>query len=288
MCGNDIISWPHLRRAILRLNDQPGLRLELIRRASNVAQNLSGVNFIRLVTKVWNHHCSDSRDKLYGILSLTPAALVHEIHPNYSMSTSEVYKNAFLIPLRLTQRLDLFQFCGFCESSDLGLSWVPNWSASKKAIYWYSYGQAASHSIAKVRYIQPHTLEVTGVQCATIRTVGKVASGGPSDISRTVHDWGAEILQESDYIHEPMLNAFVRLLVFGRVRDSFPHFQFPTFQELLDKYGRYASSHLSNSGDSWLDPLQNAVLRGFSFVTTHEGYIGLCFERPEPSKFSRL
>jgi hypothetical protein len=291
MCGKDIISWSHLRRAILRLKAQPRLPLDIfksIRRASTVAQNLSDLTFPRLVMKVLNHHCCNPRDKLYGILSLAPASLADKIQPDYSLSVSHVYKDAFLVHLRLVQRLDLFQFCSLAETRNFRPSWVPNWGVIKRTFNWASLGQAASHSIAKVRYIQPHTLEVTGVQCATIRTAGKVASGGTDEISRTIRDWEFENLDKFDYSREPILDAFVRLLVFGRVRDKFPNFQFPTLRELVDKYRQHVSSPLPKKGESWLGQVQIESLKGMSFVTTHEGYIGLIDRRPKPSTFLRV
>jgi hypothetical protein len=40
--------------------------------------------------------CENSRDKAYDLLSLASKESSRMIHPNYSLSTEDIYKNSFL------------------------------------------------------------------------------------------------------------------------------------------------------------------------------------------------
>jgi len=250
----------------------------VISTASTIAQPES-LNLRRLLTRASTLQCSDPKDKVYGLLSLMPTALSSKISPDYSLSPAEVYQDMFLRHLEVTKLLELLPFCNLKQTQNFCPSWVPNWNFPKGHMGWF--GRAAGRSVAKAKYIHPYSLKALGIHCTNIRTVGEVAPAGIAEISRVLQDWEPEGLLESNQPGKPGLADFIRLVVFGRLKDKFPEYSYPTLQSLLDEYQR-------NDSWDWLGPERLRFLKGYSFVTTYDGCFGLVYGQPRPGMFFGL
>ena len=109
---------------------------------------------------------TDPRDKIYGILSISPPLIANSIQPNYSLDPAEVYKAYTLSNIALTHRLDDLSL-GSSTVPLPGLpSWAPDWSnpASEKRL-WAVTQLPTGISAALARSVDANTLEVAGVCC---------------------------------------------------------------------------------------------------------------------------
>jgi hypothetical protein len=96
-----------------------------------------GENFeFNLSTLGAQHHCSDPRDIVYGILSLAPPKVKEALCVDYSADTQLVYKQFFITYTSIQHRSDLLTFAGcpfeateITATSQPRPSWGPNWRA---------------------------------------------------------------------------------------------------------------------------------------------------------------
>lgn len=112
--------------------------------------------------------CYDPRDRIYGVLSLTPDYLREAIVPDYTKPFGDVYKDTFLCHLRRTRDLSLLGSCELGIESPIP-SWVPNWSRKFKCRK-FTRGQFASSQIASWYELNANdVLRVAGVLVGTIQ-----------------------------------------------------------------------------------------------------------------------
>jgi hypothetical protein len=96
---------------------------------------------VSLLQQFRNREASDSRDKVYALLSLLPNEVVQtKIQPDYIISVAEVFQNSALIIIQHSQSLSII-------AGDLGVqqkyrqdlpSWTPDWSAPASSTVNYS------------------------------------------------------------------------------------------------------------------------------------------------------
>lgn len=130
-CGNDVISWGSFRRAITLL-DEKQLPSDILR------QRLGGLSLFtgettwstkRLLAIARQKECSDVRDKLYGILSISPPDFSARIKPDYASPAAVIFKEASLAAINSSKRLTWLRFTA-AGSSMLDMpSWASDWSS---------------------------------------------------------------------------------------------------------------------------------------------------------------
>jgi hypothetical protein len=74
-------------------------------------------------------HCSDPRDKVFGILSLVTANSKKELKPDYSLSVEEVYTGIGALLIREKGLLCVLELAARTPISSSLPSWAPNWAA---------------------------------------------------------------------------------------------------------------------------------------------------------------
>ena len=108
-CGHDKIPWSAVRKAFTVLSQKAELDQTLralLRAYRNGVLRRIDTAFMRLLTWSREHQCSDPRDKVYGVLSLSPTSVQEMIYPQYEKPTLQVYLDSFLANLHATRRLD--------------------------------------------------------------------------------------------------------------------------------------------------------------------------------------
>ena len=224
-------------------------------------------------------HCTDPRDKIYGVLSLLSPSIQNKIKPDYSISTSQVYTSTFLVYLEHVKRLELLDQCSIEDRSSERPSWIPNWVLHSGIFSGHTVQyvrQPSGLSAAHTRLLASNTLEVVGKRCARISSVNSSACDSPSYILSAIRLWEPESLQTEEYVSGVLLlDAFLEVLVQGRTRERYPYARnFPTLAELRNEYRALLAGDLSH-GDrqSYLERF--SVVHMLSLLTTREGYLGI-------------
>ncbi|KAN0113200.1 HET domain containing protein [Hyaloscypha variabilis] len=226
-CGDDTITLSEFQRATLALFNAkhipPSLR-PLIYQGYFLAGSYATLVQLLGVSRI--RHCSDIRDKIYGLLSIAPPQLSARIKPDYTLPPEEVCKDFCLSHIDLTKRLDILTFC---ESDDFGKrdahlpSWVLNLSVQSSSVFGFNDMQAASTSRSEHSYLQPDQLSVTGVLHSRV-----VATSGPipTDMVQAVELLSKNRphgLPNGTYSNgENLLDAWIGFLTLGCLGDKYP------------------------------------------------------------------
>lgn len=181
MCGFDSISWTEFCRAIYCLFSKwpfpkrPPLQVSSICFMSDAKDKT-----LRLVIAQSKHsRCFDSRDRLFAVRSLVPAAERAMIVPDYSKEVREIYQDLVMrfILSSETQGLDLLRDCRQPTSLRGCPSWVPDWTTPNPCKR-LSLLDASSQSWSEAQF-DGNILRTTGVVCATIQTVQHASQYNP-------------------------------------------------------------------------------------------------------------
>ena len=89
-------------------------------------------------------------------------------------------------------------------------------------------------------------LEVLGVECGIVRNVIRVTSIGQQPVIPDFWNRELEELRDRNYVTgELMLDIYLRLLVHGRTKETFPDLPYPTMEELREEYSNrlYLQEH---------------------------------------------
>jgi hypothetical protein len=230
--------------------------------------------------------CSDPRDRLFAIRSLTDPQTQSIIIPDYSKTIEETLKIFALRWIRHHCDLGILRMCSWQESTSTFKlpSWVPNLSlpdgtTTKIVNTW------ASPSKAVFAYREENqTLAVQGIQMATIShiTTPTAVSYTDSGILERYRSW--LLLNRSLKRQSSVSNAFLATLTLGYIKEMMPKSTgiVMSFEEV-----RNALNLLESSGENerallsqFADPVRRC-LDGRSFFWTEEGLFGAC------SQFSR-
>lgn len=107
-----------------------------------------GISIFRLLSDI-NYHseASDSRDRVYGLLSLLPQAI--GIVPDYSKSVEEVYESTAALVMQWCDSLILLEAGKVHELGTALPTWVPDWrSISFQVLLWTDYDASAGASVS--------------------------------------------------------------------------------------------------------------------------------------------
>ncbi|KAJ4293452.1 hypothetical protein N0V90_008735 [Kalmusia sp. IMI 367209] len=223
--------------------------------------------------------CANPRDKIYGLLGITPTYFSTSIVVDYLRPVEDVYKEAFLTHLNTTKRLELLKHCDLANRQIGGPSWVPDWSKTEFAAPLLSEQLSSGISRAWFTYAEPNVLEVVGKQYTTIKTVSGVASKVEEETLLAVRDWFQYLPNKHTYVTgETMEAAFALTLCMNRTRERHPYGHFLGVSEWVNML-RDILCLIATSQD---DPLYSArettntiqKIRGRRFFTTETGHIG--------------
>jgi hypothetical protein len=250
-----------------------------------LAEKRSGIALLRLLRIMRSRQCSDPKDRIYGLLGLSSPSFAHYTIPQYSLSVAEVYKNAFLLHLEQSRRLEMLEECDLAVRKISGPTWVPDWSTSyfvENLCLDYSSGI----SRACARYLAPKVLEVTGVTCGTVVTLGEpvVSHDEPEPeyykYIAAIKKWEPADLKTEIYVTgESLHDAYISAICFGMTKERAPRLLFPTLTEwstmLLSNVEEPASP---TAVQALSDKFGGRVLRrlaGRTYATISNGFMGL-------------
>ena len=291
LCGVDQLDWITFRYAFLALwyNKAASWSLPPVTRLiGNLVELLLDKHPISdIFYQVYSRSCTDSRDRVFGLHGLFPRSFQKLVRPNYSLSADEIYRNTTIAHINYSQRLELLRHCHTENPEALvSPSWVPNLSSKLKISRRMDWQFAAGHSRSAVSFEMQHTLNATGMQCATVTHVHEPLPAGANVLEclRLVRGWEPENLDSGKYVTGGSIrDAHARTLTGNSLKDRFPDRDYAgSFDEWMAQdsptalFGANAKTPLS--ANSKLRPMENlalSLLPGRAWVTTSEGYFGL-------------
>jgi hypothetical protein len=135
-------------------------------------------------------HCTDPRDKVYGLLGIAGSEDTKLIVPNYLTSVPEVYEQVALKLLERTNKLKLFsQLYPQWEAGTVATrlpSWVPDWTSDCNHNQYQSinirfemtgYYAASAGSSAQIRSIKQGKIALRGILFSSCAAFGKPNTG---------------------------------------------------------------------------------------------------------------
>ncbi|KAK8070241.1 HET-domain-containing protein [Apiospora phragmitis] len=289
MCGRDEVAWYHLIRAIVCLVAKDSLPshlrrpLECVRALTWRFDQLS-IPFIMNLGR--QRQCYMVKDRIYGVLGITPPEFTRSIKPDYKVEDRQVFMDAALACMNYDNRLTLLQDCEFPSTSSQSTensqrpSWVPDWSVPRVSRPLSDFVLFSGISRSCSRFISPDMLQVTGRRLAVLDEVGPPT---PADPWATLcHIQGMEprgLTTESYIAGGSLLDAFLQVLRLGYLDDRWPGHHLPTLaawkQYFLDRLhsanGVPSGSEVDNSDGYFA----TSIPKGRSFIKTEEGHIGL-------------
>lgn len=280
-CGNFSLPWLDVRKAIGILHAKQSTPQDV---RAVLDPHVPGIpptamrSLPRLLKTSRQRYCRFPHDKVYGILSIVSPDLSRLIEPKYEEPATRTFTNMSVAHLKLTARLELLQFCSITERYSGAPSWVPSWfSGPRTLLFGFRTGhfrQASGQSAAQYSKASDDTLQVAGVRCAQVESVGDGANGNIEEVFNTIRNWEPEGLRLDNYgPGGPMLDAFLEAVFQGCFKNRFPHaVSWPTMSELRDHYlGLLPGQHPGVIQKY----LQNGVANGAKFFTTNQGYFGV-------------
>jgi hypothetical protein len=162
--------------------------VEILNATRNTVRGGAGIE--ELLADYRRRHCTDPRDKVYGLLGIVESEDAKLIVPNYSTSVPEVYEQVALKLLESTKKLKLFsQLYPQGEAGTVATklpSWVPDWTShcnhnQFNAINFRSvmtlYYTASAGSSAKIRSIKQGKITLRGILFSSCATFSKPNTG---------------------------------------------------------------------------------------------------------------
>ncbi|KAK0629341.1 heterokaryon incompatibility protein-domain-containing protein [Bombardia bombarda] len=285
-CGQDSIPWAKFWLAItcLHAKDTTISRQFRERCRHIVFLRYEGESMSNILDIARSKGCADPRDKIYGLLGITPEYFKSEIVVNYLRPVGDVYKDAFLAHSRATQRLDLLKHCDLSGRSIGGPSWVPDWSKTEFAspILSEQWATGISRAWFTYRDEEPEMLEVVGTLYSTVKTVS--SSAAPKQEEETllvVKDWYQQLALDLGTTYpggEDIKTAFILTLCMNRTNLRHPDVHFWPVLE----WTYYLDEILQLGPESSNDPIYleretaNLIqkIRGRRFFMTEDGHFG--------------
>ena len=138
----------------------------------------SGETLLQLLHRHRKCLAKDTRDKIYALLGLADDVNtgILQITPRYNVSSDLVYIDAAKSIIKSSQTLDLLSTPRVSVQSQVGNmpSWVPDWSVSDDAHWFYDMFDSACGSTHSARF-SGNLLELDGVVFDEIEDIGSVS-----------------------------------------------------------------------------------------------------------------
>ena len=296
-CGSDSIAWRNFWISVLCLNNKdslPSMRFrERCRHIAFLNYEDSGESLANILDISRSKGCVNPRDKIYGLLGITPTSFSSKIVVDYLRPVEEVYKEAFLARLYTTKRLELLKHCDLARRQIGGPSWVPDWSKTEFAAPYLSEQLSSGVSPACMTYIEPSTLEVIGKQYTTVKTVSGVASKVEEETLLAVKDWYQLLSVEDTYITgETTEEALALSLCMNRTKERYPYVHFRSIAEWVG----FLRTMLRLTSTSQNDPIYSAretantiqKIRGRRAFVAESGHIGTAPAGTQPGELGGI
>lgn len=283
-CGGDDIPWNYFWLAILCLHNKdraPSMRFrERCRHIVFLKMGAADHSMSNILDTSRSKGCADPRDKIYGLLGITPPSFSSAINVDYERSVEEVYKEAFLTHLGATKRLELLKHCDLARRTISGPTWVPDWSKTEFAAPILSEQLSSGLSRAWWMYSPPDVFEVVGKHFTTIVSTSSIAPRVEEDTLLAVKDWHEYLPHGNTYITgESMETAFALTLCMNRTGERHPFTRFLRIAEwvrIMRQILRLTPDNNKENPIYWARETANTIqkVRGRRFFTTATGHIG--------------
>lgn len=263
-------------------------RLEgCVRHIFVITKRISNASPPALLNATRNTRCSDSRDRVYGLLSLCEESEM-TLHPDYSSSASKIYRRMAVSHIRMQETLDILTCCELAPDQDGGPSWAPNLvkprlcESIRVGVAWNSI------TVGGTVEIQGNRLRALGCSITSLTGLSALFTDNYTVAGEMLQELRKLILQEQIAGQYPsggtMIDAIARTMCFGYDR---PRVQGADMQRSLEVYDyRELSAALKTllkqwktwtevSLPAWIIPAQRYLLHRRLFYTA-AGYVGLC------------
>lgn len=282
-CGGDKIPWNNFWLAVLCLHNKdslPSMRFrERCRHIVFLKYSAVGQSMSNIMDVSRSKGCVNPRDKIYGLLGITPAYFSSSIVVDYLRPVEDVYKEAFITHLNTTKRLELLKHCDLASRQLGGPSWVPDWSKTEFAAPILSEQLSSGISQAWFTYEEPDVLKVVGKHYTTIKTVSSMASKVEEETLLAVGEWFQHLPKKDTYITgESMETALALTLCMNRTRERYPYNHFLSIPECVGMLRDILCLTVTSQDDTIYSARETANLiqkiRGRRIFTTETGHIG--------------
>ena len=304
-CGNRGVPWETIRRAmvyLLRASKPAGFGHPVERcynigdYPGNVADVFDDLDLV--LNDARSASCSDPRDKIFAVLSLAYINDTRGLDPDYSKPAEAVFRD---LVLHFTSKLQSLSILAHCELRDdtggMKLpTWVPDWTVPRSSKTVRS-SASCRGSKPRVRYQDGKVLAATGVHVAVIKCVETLPQpAGPDNYlsgsevedairALIVPKIGSLSLSERD----ATVISLCRTICCNEFADTYsPPLSNVASLEICRKYihrmvDTTRDTAPENSPESRLCSSRIvAAIRGRSFFTTVDGYIGLATTATKP------
>jgi hypothetical protein len=237
--GSREIPYSVILRATRSLDGRVGIPYQLRESVQLTigVNNITDLTIPQLLRISRTRKCTDPRDKIYGVLSLSPPDFSAKINPQYSLSVTQLYKDIFFIYAERSCRLDLLSQSGSPRDNFTCPSWVPDWA---EADVWRlrisAAFQAAGISRPEYQYHDKNdVLDVLGIYCTTIQSVIEPTL---SNAERMFETLDPVQLRAGKYpTGESLLQAYGRLVQLDRGIERWPDSgATPKLQTFIDNF----------------------------------------------------
>jgi hypothetical protein len=286
VCGSKRIPWPTFRRAIAYMD------AKLLNANQHVVNDISKftdrVYMIRwlctpsLGFSLWDQirrsqacKCSDPRDRVYALLSISKLPSRIKIIVDYRKSTEEIYQN--LVLQHYTWTLLPLTRCEMQHPLSKRPSWIPNLEEAQLTFLGVR-SNAGGFSECLVKHIARNILEVMGIRIITIKTAESItfSKGNDEEIITEIRKFAPPGWEQDG---SQVLDTYYSTLFFGSTRSNYdsagnlltPGGSKEELRSILDtSHTSPPAAHLSRFLRRARISLQNR-----SFFWTEDGQMGL-------------
>jgi hypothetical protein len=294
-CGDDTISWADFCKSMFCLYykncalgaNQAAKWSDLRECIYRLCSGGRYTSWKKLLAAVRTAKCSDPKDKVYGVLSLIPTADPLVIHPDYTKTHFEVYKDLALRYVDQKSKLDLLECCHLDDRDPQLPSWVPN-LARKSTNKLLTHVQASGTSRCCAQLVDEGTLKVIGRRVATVKQGQLVHFKGDTDeeVIAVVRKLAPSHLDGTFVGGGKIFDAYGRVIAshgFFTELHWPPDPKFPDLEMRRIALRKFLDASKSVSAlipgllpdeKLYLEKIYHS-LHDLQFITTHEGYMGV-------------
>ena len=310
ICGDATVSWEDFRKAIFSLSRRPTtpniLRLgPNISRVNLISRVVGHESLKQILQNTKDAQCSDPLDKIYAVLNLMSEYERRGIQPDYTKTTSEVFRDLMLTSIFDYEDLGLLTICELQDDRGELPSWVPNLSVPRRCEI-INDAAASWNSAAEARYSKEDaSLIATGRCVGKILKVQQIFADDllslvePGTPPRIPHMYAA-LKRLVSWIRNQVgidnfdrqLGTICRTLCCNQMSDSrepvnkiYPDYQaaLEHFRTLADLMAVPTKDFLNSALDFYNSCWSNGQNR--SFIITEEGYFGMTPQTAHPGDF---
>lgn len=281
-CGQDMMSWTLLRRAIralmLKRIVHPYLEARLARCRDSLCWSRSTA--LDLIARSSKRECTGPRDRIYALLGLVPHDFARLIEVNYSAPLEDVLLYAFKALYTYTNRVDAIQYGRIDNQLQNIPTWLATWNhppgpSTIVPNNWYASCYTAGH----IKFLEPRTLQVQGV------IVGRVVERIEAMTARQFNaspTFNAAYRLMKDHLEssgEWILDGFVSTWTMYHNVETHPRSAYPPHEHWLGIFDKFfkagVDSNVARELQSELHQAPGRQLPNFTFFTTTGGRFGI-------------